>query len=134
MIHTSLIHPFLLFVPILLESTSLMHIVAFLLIRVPLISSLALVLMLRMVWLRASIVTFLRLLVLYYSPRSFHLTSRLRLSPRLFFLSTGSPPPFFRGVLLTSAFCHPPRYSHLLRFGRVCYVLLLPREHTKLTA
>jgi len=92
------------FVLILLESTSLMRIVAFLLIRVPFLDSLAKVLMLRMVWLSVSIATFLRPIVLYYSLRSFHLTSGLRLSPRLFFLSTGSPPPFFRGVHPTSTF------------------------------
>jgi hypothetical protein len=53
----------------------------FLQIRVLLLSSLALVLMLRMVWLSVSIVTFLRLLVLFRSLLSFHLTSGLRLSP-----------------------------------------------------
>ena len=95
--------PFVHFVMILLVSTSLLRIAASLLTRVSFINFLVLVPMLKMVLPIPSIVTFLRLLVLYYSPLSFHLTSGLRLSPRLFFLSTGSPPPFFRGVLPMSA-------------------------------
>jgi len=80
-----MILPFVLFVLILLVSTSLLRIAASLLTRVPFLNFLVLVPMLRMVLPNASIITFLRLLVLYYSPLSFHLTSGLRLSLRLFF-------------------------------------------------
>ena len=90
--------PFVHFVMILLVSTSLLRIAAFLLSRVPFLNFLVLVLMFRMVLSNASIVTFLRLLVLYYSPLSFHLTSGLRLSLQLFFSLIDNLPQFFRAV------------------------------------
>ena len=94
----------MLFAPTLLASTSLMHIGASLLIRVLLLSSPALVLTLKMVLPSVSIATFLRLLVLYSFLPSFHLTSELRLSLQLSSSLTGSPPLFFTGVHLMSAF------------------------------
>ncbi|XP_039806316.1 uncharacterized protein LOC120670294 [Panicum virgatum] len=65
-------------------------------------SSHALVLMLKMVLPSVSIVIFLRPLVLSCFPLSFHLTSGLRLSLRLSFLLTDSPPLFDRVALPTS--------------------------------
>ena len=84
-----MILPFVHFVLILLVSTSLLRIAVSLLNRVP---------FLKMVLLNASIVTFLRLLALYYSPLSFHLTSGLRLSLRLFFSLIDNLPQFFRAI------------------------------------
>ena len=99
----SMILPFVHFVLILLVSTSLLRIAASLLTKAPFLNFLVLVPMLRMVLPNASIVTFLRLLVLYYSPLSFHLTSGLRLSLRLFFSSIDSLRPFFSAVPRMSA-------------------------------
>jgi hypothetical protein len=89
---------FMLFVLILLVSTSLLRIVSSLLTRVTFPNFLVLVPMFIMVLPNASIVTFLRLLVLYYSPLSFHLTFGRRLSLRLFFSLIDSLPQFFRAV------------------------------------
>ena len=98
-----MILPFVLFVLILLVSTSLLRIAASLLTRAPFLNFLVLVPMLKMVLPNASIVTFLRLLVLYYSPLSFHLTSGLRLSLRLFFLLIDNLHPYFRAIPRMSA-------------------------------
>ena len=98
----SLIRPFVLSVLILLASTSLMHIVVFLLHRALFLSSPALALMLRMVLPSVSIVIFLRPLMLSWFPLSFHHTSGLRLSLRLSFSLTDSPPLFDRVALPTS--------------------------------
>ena len=130
-----MILPFVLFVLILLVSTSLLRIAASLLTRAPFLNFLVLVPMLKMVLPNASIVTSLRLLALYYSPLSFHLTFGLRLSLRLFFLLIDNLRPYFRAVpCIERLFGHPPNYSHLRCFGCACFVLLPPRERTKLTA
>jgi len=87
---------------ILLVSTSLLRNVTSLLTKVPFLNFLVLVPMLRMVLPNASIITFLRLLALYY-PLSFHLTSGLRLSLWLFFSLIDSLRPFFRAAPRMSA-------------------------------
>jgi hypothetical protein len=110
---------FVLLVLILLVSTSLLRIVASLLTRVPFLNFLVLGPMLRMVLPNESTITFLRLLVLYYSPLSFHLTSgrrssgvQFRVVPRMsaclaihpttvIFVALGVPALFFS--LLVSA-------------------------------
>ena len=73
--------------------------------------------------------------MLYYSPLSFHLTFGLRLSLRLFFSLIDNLPQFFRVVprISTCLVIHP-NYSHLCCFGCAYFVLLPPRERTKLTA
>ena len=98
----SLIRPFVFFVLTLLVSISLLLCVAFSLSRALFLSTLVLVLTLRMVSLSVNIVTCLRPLALSCLPPLFPLTSGLRLFLLLLFSSTYSLLLLFRVLLLLS--------------------------------
>ncbi|WVZ71148.1 LOW QUALITY PROTEIN: hypothetical protein U9M48_019768 [Paspalum notatum var. saurae] len=109
--------------------------VRFFLRKVLLLSFLALALMLRTVLLNASIVISLRRLVLLCLLLPFPLIFGPRLFSTATYLINIQPSSALHGDISLERLCgKTPDYSDLRLFGCVCYVLLAPRERTKLTA